>query len=295
MPIDNTTVVPIIYAARLLDVYRKRRVFTDRVDRQWQGQLANGGDTVRLNIAATGSVADYEVGGTVTYRDADVVHLGDLTLTKQKSFAVQLDDIPAIQANVGVLDAAVEEDGIALAQQVDADTRAVMDANATPGPAIAIDYAAEITADNFRVPYLHRLMDVARLPRDGRWVIIGPYTAEMLMRYSLQNAILNAPVNNALRNGVLGTWGGLTWYVASADDSVVTPGASAADPVSVVEEWFYGNDSATAFIDQIRRVEQLRRETTFADAVRGLYTYGVKVHRPERLRKSAVTISNVPA
>ena len=295
MPIDNTTVVPIIYAARLLEVFRKRRVFADRVDRQWQGQLANGGNTVRLNIAATGSVADYEIGGTVNYRDADVVHLGDLTLTGQKSWAVQLDDIPAIQANVGVLDAAVEEDGIALATQVDADVRAEMDANATAGAAIAIDYSAEITADNFRVPYLHRQMDIARLPRNGRWIIVGPYTAEMLMRYSLQNAILNAPVNDALRNGIIGTWGGLTWYVADHVNSVVTPGANSDDPVSVAEEWFYGNDSATAYIEQVRRVEQLRRESTFADAVRGLYTYGIKVHRPERLRKSAVTISNVPA
>ena len=289
MAITNATVVPILYAARLVEQYRRRRVFAERVDRQWQGQLANGGNTVRLNVAAAGTLTDYVIDTALVYSGADVTALGDLTLTKQKYFAVSIDDINAIQAAVGVLDAAVEQDSILLAEAVDADVRAVMDTDATAGPAVALDHSADLTADNFKIPQMHRIMDIAKLPREGRWVIVGPYTAELIMKYSLQNAVLNAPIAGALQNGSIGRFGGLDWFVDSGENSAYVAADNTAD-----EEWFFGNDTATAFIDQIRRVEPIRRETAFADAVRGLYTYGVKVHIPARLFKSAVAIIKIP-
>ena len=75
---------------------------------------------------------------------------------------------------------------------------------------------------------------------------------------------------------------------------MVTP-ASNTVKASAAEEWFFGNDSSTAFIDQIRRVEPIRLQTQFADAVRGLYTYGVKTHLSGRLWKSAATVSGMAA
>lgn len=290
MPISNATVVPILYAARLVEQYRRVRVFSERVDRQWQGQLAGGGDTVRLNVAAGGSLTDYVQATDLVYSKADVTALGDLTLTKQKYFAAKIDDIDAIQSVVGVLDARVEQDAILLAEAVDADTRAVMDAAATAAPAIALDHDnASPSIEDMNIPLMHRLMDVAKMPRAGRWVIVGPYTAEYFMKVSLTNRILNAPVLATVQNGEIGNFGGLTWYTDGGENSGFNDGANTA-----AEEWFFGNDSATAFIDQIRTVEQIRMESDFANAVRGLYTYGVKVHIPLRLRKSAVAITNIP-
>ena len=78
-------------------------------------------------------------------------------------------------------------------------------------------------------------------------------------------------------------------YVAPGNYSTFNSGQKRA-----TETLFYGVDSATAFIDQVNRTEQLRLQTTFADAVRGLYSYGYKVISPERIFKSAGRVNNVP-
>lgn len=293
MPINNTTVVPIVMAARLFRVYTQRRVFAERTDKTWRGELASGGNTIRISKGAAQSVNDYVVDGNINYANADAEHVVDIGVPKQKSWAVKLDDISAVQSSARLLDEAVYLSGVDLAEQVDADVRAEFEAGATVGPAIALDHdAASLEADDFKIPMLHRLMDVAKLPREGRWLMVGPYTAEMLMRYAVQNTILNAPVVSAMQNGRIGSFGGLDIYVY--DPVYAVAGAASQGKFQATESWYYGNDTAVAFVDQIDRTEQLRLQTTFADAVRGLYTYGAKTVDATRIRKSAVTIANVP-
>lgn len=293
MPITNATVVPIVMAARLFQAYTDKRVFAQRTDRTWQGTLANGGNTIRISKGAAQAVADYAVNGEIVYANADAVHVVDIGIPKQKSWAVKIDDISAVQSSANLLDDAVRLAGIDLAETVDADVRAEFEAAATAGPAIALDHdAASMDANDFNLARLHRILDVAKLPREGRWLMIGAYTAELLMGFSLQNAVLNAPVNDALRNGNIGNYGGFSIIVY--DPKYSTVGAPASGKASVTEPWYYGNDTACAFVDQIDRTEQLRLQTTFADAVRGLYTYGAKMVDPTRMHKSAVTIANVP-
>ena len=292
MPISNATVVPIVMAARLFQEYTRTRVFAARTDRTWQGVLANGGNTIRISKGAAQAVADYAVNGVIAYANADAEHVVDIGVPKQKSWAVKLDDIPAIQSSARLLDEAVRLAGVSLAEQVDADVHAEFMAAATAGHAIALDHDMEVSADNFDLPRLHRVMDMALIPRQGRWLIVGPYTAEMLMGYSLQNAVLNAPVVSQLQNGNVGRFGGLDIIVAPPNYSAI--GAANQGKAAATETWFYGNDTACAFVDQLDRTEQIRLETTFADAVRGLYTYGAKMVDPTRMYRSAVTIANVP-
>ena len=295
MPITNATVVPIVMAARLFNEYQKRRVFAQRTDRTWQGVLANGGNTIRISKGADQSVADYAVNETITYSNADAVHVVDLGVPKQKRWAVKLDDINALQSSARLLDEAVRLSGIALAEQVDADVKAAWDENTghTDAAAVTIDHdAASLSADDFRVPVIHRVLDVGNMPPTGRWLMVGPYSAELIRKYALQNVILNAPVVSELQNGRIGNFGGLDIYVY--DGSYATTTTPSNDKFTATEDWYFGNDTACAFVDQLDRSERLRLETTFADAVRGLYTYGAKTVKADRLYKSVATINNVP-
>lgn len=293
MPINNATVVPIVMAARLFEAYTQRRVFAERTDRTWQGVLANGGNTIRISKGAEQSVGDYAVNADIVYSNADAVHVVDLGVPKQKYWAVKIDDINALQSSANLLDDSVRLSGIDLAETVDADVKAAFDdaAGATAGPAIALDHAVMggLEATHFQFPLLHRILDLAHIPQQGRWVMVGPYTAEILRKFSLQNAVLNAPVNQELRNGNIGTYAGFGLYVYDGSYS-----ATAGDPLAATETWYYGHDTACAFVDQLDSQEQIRLQSTFADAVRGLYTYGAKVVDRTRLYKSVATIANVP-
>ena len=290
MPITNATVVPKLIAARLVAKYGETRVFAQRTNRAWQGMLASGGNTVQRNTINDAAVADYVVDTDIAYTSGDVTALGDLTLTKQKYWAVKLDDIPAAQSVSGILDATVADAGEKLAAQVDSDVRAVFDAGATAGLAVGLDHesATAWEASDFKFAAFHRLLDLQNMPRAGRWLIIGPYGAEAIQRYAMQNAVIAATPVAGLINGGIGSFAGFNVYVHGSSHSVLAG-------TTATEEWFYGNDTAVAFIDQVRRLEQIRLQEAFEDAVRGLYTYGAKMDFAARVYKSVATIENVPA
>ena len=292
MAITNATVIPKVIAAQMLLAFRDATVFTSRVNNTWRSQLNNGGNTVIINRPGPASIQDYTIDGTITYTNADVGAPIELSLSKQKSWSIKFDDINAALSVLDVLQSAVVEHGVKLAETVDTDVRAAMVADATGGPAIALDHDdAELGVEDLLTPQLNRIMDVNKLPRQGRWAIIAPYTAEVVQKISMSNDhILASPTRTNLVNGNLGSFGGITFYVAPDTWSGFNSGQKKATETIV-----YGVDSATAFIDQVRRTEQLRLQNTFADAVRGLYTYGVKVIDPTRIFKSTATITNIPA
>ena len=304
MTIGTTVVLSMGMAARLFQNYTQRRVFAERTDRTWQGVLANGGNTIRISKGAAQSVGDYVSDQQINYANADAVHVVDLGAPKQKYWAVKIDDIRALQSSANLLDDAVRASGIDLAETVDADVKAAFDdaAGATPGPAIALNHndyvgnsmAVAGGANDFQFPLLHRVLDVAKMPAAGRWLMVGAYTAEVMRKYSLLNSVLNAPINAELQNGSIGSCAGFNIYVYDPVYSVFTPGATASDPGEASEPWYFGNDTACAFVDQLDSQEQLRLQDTFADAVRGLYTYGAKVVDRSRLYRSVATIANVP-
>ena len=298
MAISNATTVPILIAARLLSKFRERTVYAARVRRSYEALLRNGpGDRVRLNIAGSASVANYTRGATLTYSDADVGTPQDLVINYAKSWSVKIDDLNEIQSTPRILDAIVTEAGIAMAKQIDDDvyTRFTEGRNsgkdgATAGPAIAIDFAKTggLSVNDFGLHRLHRVLDLALVPRAGRWLIVGPYTAEAMQFTASQNETIAAAPVSSLVNGNIGTFGGFRIYVGHKATTAVDSGVTTA-----TERWIFGVDEATEFVEQVRRVEQIRLETTFADAVRGLVTYGMKIVKPTAIYNSAATITNV--
>lgn len=306
MAINNSTVVPRIIAASFLRQFRTSTVYTARTNNTWRNLLNGSGDTVIINTTLEGAVGDYTKGGTVTYTDADVGPPLTLTLDKAKSWAIKFDDLDAAKSSLPVLNESTREHALKMALTVDADIYAAMSSGAAAGPAVPLDHSATLELDNLKLSQLHRILDLQSVPRDGRWIIVGPYTAEYLQRLALKTErMVVSDLTQSLVNGRIGSFGGFTWYVDLTGSNVGNPAANGA---TQRETWLFGVNEATAFIDQIRRTEQLRLQNTFADAVRGLYTYGAKVLAPEfraigtqnqanvkdRLFKSACTLTNVP-
>lgn len=300
MAITNATVVPIVYAAQLFRVYRDNIVYANLCDRRYQGLLASGGDRVRVSkINDAPAVADYTANqsGSITYTAADATAVGDILLNKFKYWALKVDDIHAQLSSVDLLSATVETAGIMLAQQVDADVKTEMTkaigAAQTGGskqgiPDFTLDYdvSGGLSIGDLLLPQMHRVMDIAKMPREGRFLLVGPYTAELMQRLSLENAVLNAPYNAALRNGSLGNYAGLEIIVTGAQAQVSSN--------ATTETWLFGNRTACAIIEEMRRVENIRLQTHFQDAVRGLFGYGVQMIDNSRLYHTGVTIDNIP-
>ena len=293
MPIPNS-LIPFLVTARMQEKYRDAIVHTARTNRTWQNDLKEGGSEVRLWRAGNGVVKSYDTntGDAIDYEDAEASAGPVLTIDNDEYWAVKIEDHERAESVINYIDPFLDEQAIALANTVDNAVRTRMVSDAVAGPAIALDHSAVFTAAMFKVHELHRVMDLHNMPREGRWCIVGPYTAEALTKFSLQNEVLNANTLEQLRNGQIGNFGGITWYTAPGSDS--TYDSSTPADLKATETWLYGNDTAIAFIDRLDTAEQLPRQLDrFADYWRGRYQFGVKKAYDNRLFKSTCAITHI--
>lgn len=308
MALNNSTVIPKVIAAQLLLAFRKRRVYADRVNNTWRNALNAGGNEVIINRPIAGSVADYTRSTSITYNQNADVNAAGLTLQLggtggigkggvTKYWHVKFDDLDRAVSSIDLLQSSIVEYGEALATQVDSDIRSVMVANATTAGAatnaIDLDDIADDTTglDFFGFETLHKELDWKRVPRAGRWLIVGPAFMEALQKTVLSSEqLLSTPQQSGLANGRVGSIAGFTIYMGDPAESTHTAKKGAVKAF-YSETVLAGVDSATAFIDRIARTERLRLESSFSDAVRGLYEYNAKVLLPERLLKRTYTFS----
>ena len=133
---------------------------------------------------------------------------------------------------------------------------------------------------------INRLMDQANVATDGRYCVIDPVMAEVLM--DKDSKLINADFGGSseIRNGQLpAKIRNFTIYVSN---NLPYLGNGAGTALSTGSETNFsvmvaGHDSAVAVADQIAKVETFRSPTTFSDIVRGMQLYGRKVLRPEAL------------
>jgi len=131
-----------------------------------------------------------------------------------------------------------------------------------------------------------RLMDSANVDTDGRWLVVDPVFAEVLMDESSKLINSDFGGGDEMRNGRLpGTIRGFSVYksnnlpyLGTGPGTAATAGSEANFGVMVA-----GHASAVATAQQIAKTETFRSPTTFADIYRGLNLYGRKILRPETL------------
>jgi hypothetical protein len=131
-----------------------------------------------------------------------------------------------------------------------------------------------------------RQMDQANVDTDGRWIVVDPVFAEILMDEN--SKLINGDFggDGELRNGRMpGTIRGFRIYKSNNLPFVGTGAGTTASAGS--EDNFgvcvAGHDSAVATAEQIAKTESFRSPETFADIVRGMQLYGRKILRPEGL------------
>lgn len=275
---------PTIWAATLLDTLKNSLVFgaDGVVNRDYEGEITGMGSSVKITSVSDPTVSDY-----VKDTDITVQSLTDasrtLPIDKQKVFAFEVDDIDKAQAanGGGLLTQAAVQAGYALRNVADGliATSMKTDAGNKLGarPVSSVDLAFQLLID-FRTK-----LKKNNAPDEGRWVIVNP---EMYGKLLFDNRFINAQASgstDALLNGRVGRALGMTVYESNNCASGATAGTSFIITA--------GHAMAATYADQIVQVEAARMEKRFADLLKGLHVYGIKVTRPEILVTADVTVS----
>lgn len=267
--------VPEIWSAQLLTSLKSSLVYAGPgvVNRNYEGEIANAGDTVNITAVSRPTIGDYTAHTDITVEDVDD-DTRQLVIDQSKYFAFEVDDIEKRQALSGVMDEAANEAAYGLRDVADSYLADLMLAGVDSGNVLT---AADIDTSDEAIQALIDLsvtLDESDVPTQGRWVVAPPSFHGLLMKSDLFERVDASGSAQTLRNGIVGRAFGFD--VLKSNN---TPGATTGSGNAVIA----GSPIATAYAEQIAKVEAFRLEKRFADGLKGLHLYGAKVVRPTAL------------
>lgn len=265
-----TNFIPQLWAGALLAHLDKAHVVANLVNRNYEGDIRAFGDTVKITSIGDITVKDYTENQDINAPEDLSTTQKILTIDKQKYFNFQIDDVDAAQVRSPLMDAAMQRAAYALADETEKIILKAIDTDATNKqvPAKTLD-ETNIYKEIVKVK---TTMDKANVSTMGRYLIVSPDTHALLLQETRFTATGGAMAEDIIRNGFVGRILGFDVYLSNNIDTLTNGNAAIA-----------GVEMAVTFAEQIIQTEAYRMEKRFADAVKGLNVFGVKVIYPEAL------------
>ena len=271
-----TTFIPELWSARLLYALDKSHVATNLVNRNYEGIIANQGDTVHINSIGAITVKDYTKNTDIAAPDALTTTDQNLVIDQCKYFNFQVDDVDKVQAAGDLIDTAMGRAAYALADVSDAFLlKTIANGVASANKIGAKATLTALTASNVyeNIVKMRTLLDKANVPTTGRTIVVPPEVYALLLLDDRFAKSGSDSGQNALLNGMVGRVAGFDVFMSNNCVSG-TDGGSGSTAYFVITAQVA---SATTYAEQIIKTEGYRMESRFADGVKGLHVYGAKV------------------
>jgi hypothetical protein len=264
--------IPTVWSARLQAQFDKAFIFRNLVNGNWEGEIRNAGDSVKITTPGNITVNDYS--GTVTYETPQSTQQ-TLLIDQDKYWAFGVDDADRIQANVNLVDVYTRRAAVALADKVDQNIASLYtDTGATT---VALDISANSTAVRGALVDANKELDNNSVPRSGRWLVVSPTVLAGIMKSTDYTAA--SELGDELK--VRGTVGMLEGFSIFVSRNV---------QISTQHKCLFGTTDAITFAEQLINTEAVRRDAAFEDGIRGRMVFGRKVVQPEALGLLNVTV-----
>ena len=274
-----STFFPEIWSKKLNQMLEKNCVMMQCVNKNWEGEISQQGDTVKIITPADVTVSTL-TSDNITYTSL-APKSQDLVIDQKKFFAFKIDDVAKVQSNMDIMEAhlvnakkAIEEvqDSYLLAMHTDVTESNTVGSESSP-----------ITLDKSTI-YEHFVkLSLALKNSDAvhtgvrPWVVINPNIESYLLQSPEFIKAYNV-ADETLRDGAIGRIAGMDVLVSTN--------------LTDIDNKYYvlaGTNDAITFASQLAKIESLRDKDSFSDLVRGLYLYGAKTVQPKALAKMIVS------
>lgn len=265
-----TTFIPELWAARLLENLESAHVATAFVNRDYEGDIKQMGDTVHINSLGKINVKDYTINGKI--EDPEELKTADQTLLidQAKYFNFFVDDVEKVQSAGPVMDKAMKNAAYEIADVVDKAIFSAMakDAKTKLNKTVNKNNVYDVLID------LRTALNKLNVPKTGRKLACSSDITGLILR---DERLIKATETGQERavNGYIGRLAGFDIYET---ENV---------PANTIVA---GSVIGTSFAEQITEIEAYRPENRFADAVKGLNVYGVKVVEPSAVATVKYTV-----
>lgn len=270
--------IPEIWSQKLNNLLEKDCVMLQCVNRNWEGEIKNQGDKVKIITPADVTISTLST-ENITYSELEPTSQ-ELVIDQKKFFAFKINDVAQVQANSDIMEAhlknarkAIEEvqDAYLLAQHANVAATNIVGTDEAP-----VELDKSTVYANF-VKLALCLKNSDAVTNGVRpWVVINP-TVESYLLQSPEFIGANNVADETLRTGAIGR-------IAGMDVLVSTNLTAVSDKYYVLA----GTNDAITFASQLVKIESLRDKDSFSDLVRGLYLYGAKTVQPKALAKMVV-------
>ena len=271
--------IPQLWSKKLNQMLEKNCVMMQCVNRNWEGEISQQGDTVKIITPADVTVSTL-TGDDITYSTLTPTSQ-DLIIDQKKFFAFKIDDVAKVQSNTDIMEAhlanakkAIEEvqDSYLLAMHTD-----VKEANTVGSESSPVTLDKSTIYENFVKLSLALKNSDAVYTGTRPWVVINPNIESYLLQSPEFIQAYNV-ADKTLREGAIGRIAGM--------DVLVSTNLTDIDSKYYV---LAGTNDAITFASQLAKIESLRDKDSFSDLVRGLYLYGAKTVQPNALAKMIVS------
>ncbi len=266
--------IPEIWSALMLTTLKKNLVYAQPgvVNRDYEGDIANAGDTVRIRSLSRPTIGTYSKGSTTITPEQLTDAQRALYIDQSKYFAFELDDIDAAQSVGGELTTALTEATYGLRDVADQYVAGLYTQaqSANQLGTISVTTAAGAYTVLRR---LRTALNKANVPMENRYVVVPPFFEGLLLEDDRFVRVDASGSDQGLRNGIIGR--------ALGFDVMMSNNA----PLVTGDDWAVqaGHPSAIAYAESIVKVESYRPQDAFSDAIKGLHVYGAKVIRPDAI------------
>lgn len=271
--------IPEIWSQKLNYMLTKECVMLQCVNRNWEGEIKNQGDKVKIIQPADVTISTLGT-DTLEYKELAPTSM-DLVIDQKKFFAFKINDVAQVQANTDIMEAHLRNAKKAIEEVQDAYLlslhKDVTEANTVGSETSAVTLDKTTIYSKFVELALCLKNSDAVSAGVRPWVVINP-TVESYLLQSSEFISAHNVADKTLREGAIGR-------IAGMDVLVSTNLTDVSGKYYVLA----GTNEAITFASQLAKIESLRDQSSFSDLVRGLYLYGAKVVQPNALAKMIVT------
>jgi N4-gp56 family major capsid protein len=290
--------IPQLWADTLLVALRKELVFANLANRDYEGQIKQMGDTVRISgigsVTISNYVKDTDISAPQSLTDAQTM----LNIANAKYYNFEVDDVDQAQQNPKVMTEAMSYAAYQLAETIDefvagfyTDAPAANTVGSSGSPqVISAPTDANIAGGTTlydELVTLSQLLTQNNVPMTGRWAVVPPWGATYLALDLRFTSFNTAQAQQRLASGsvagsgdyYLGMIAGMDVYQSNNAHHISgTAGAAGSQDVVLA-----GHRMALSFAQGLVKTEAYRPPYRFADAVKGLSLYGAKTVRPQAM------------
>ncbi|HEY7824291.1 MAG TPA: hypothetical protein VIG24_15725 [Acidimicrobiia bacterium] len=285
--------IPEIWSGKLVEKFYSSTVLSAISNTDYEGEIKNQGDRVRIRTKPTITIKDYRADGALELERPEG---NDMTLfiDKGKYFNTILDDVMEVQSDLNALSMWSDDAAQQLKIKIDTDVLLSMlggmpaaNRGATAGSITSSINLGATTAPLATVARspgagqveildvilrMGQVLDEQNIPEEGRWIILPVWAVAQLKFSDLRQAYMTGDSVSPMRNGRIGMVDRFTIYSSNLLPQGVAGGLAAGEFAV-----YAGHAHGLTFASQVSKVETMRSESTFGTILRGLQVYGSQI------------------